>query len=477
MTGFIERHGLWSEAQRAAAAEIVARSDTLGVVRLSFADQHGVLRGKTLVAAELDGALRNGCTAPSSLLAKDTAHRTVFPVFSRGGGFDMPEMEGAADLVLVPDPLTFKVLPWAPHSGWLLCEAYFGNGRAAPFDTRRLCRGVLDGLNRRGFDYVAGLEVECHIFKLADSRLAAADAGQPGAPPEVSLLTQGYQLLGEARYDRYDEVFEILRRPIEALGLPLRSLEVEFGPSQVEFTFRPCANLESADSMVLFRSAVKQVCRRHGYHASFMCRPKLPNVFSSGWHLHQSLRDTAGGANAFMPQNAAEPLSPLGLRFLAGLLRHAPASAALAAPTINGYRRYQPHTLAPDRVSWGRDNRGAMLRVLGGPGDPATRIENRIGEPAANPYLYMASQVALGLDGVDHALDPGPPADTPYEAEAPALPRSLGEALEALRRSEPLRAAFGAGFIDYFIHIKKAELARFEQEVTDWEHREYFDLF
>jgi glutamine synthetase len=477
MTGFVERHGLWSDEQRCAAVEVAQQAKTLGVVRLSFPDQHGSLRGKTIVAAELDGAFRNGCTAPSSLLAKDTSHRTVFPVFTRGGGFDMPEMEGAADLLLVPDPLSFKVLPWAPHSGWLLCDLYFADGRVVPFSTRQLCRRVLDDLNKRGFDYIAGLEVECHIFKLEERPLAASDAGQPGAPPEVSLLTAGYQLLSEARYDRYDEVFEILRSPIERLGLPLRSLEVEFGPSQVEFTFRPGANLESADAMVLFRSAVKQICRRHGYHATFMCRPRLANIFSSGWHLHQSLRAHKDGGNAFVPESAAEPLSPLGCHFLAGLLKHARASAAFATPTINGYRRYRPYTLAPDRAIWGRDNRGVMVRVLGGPGDPATRLENRIGEPAANPYLYMASQVVLGLDGVDDALDPGPSADTPYETAAPALPRSLGEALHALQANQPLRNAFGTGFIDYFIHLKEAELARFEQEVSEWEHREYFDLF
>ena len=477
MTGFVERYGLWSDEQRRAAIEVVRQAGTLGVVRLSFPDQHGGLRGKTVVAAELDSVFRNGCMAASSLLAKDTSHRTVFPVFTRGGGFDMPEMEGAADLLLVPDPLSFKVLPWAPHSGWLLCDLYFADGRAVPFGTRQLCRRVLDDLNQRGFDYIAGLEVECHIFKLQRRDLTPADAGQPGTPPEVSLLTTGYQLLSEARYDQYDEVFEILRQPIEALGLPLRSLEVEFGPSQVEFTFRPGCNLEPADTMVLFRSAVKQICRRHGYHASFMCRPRLANIFSSGWHLHQSLRSHKSGANAFMPESAAEPLSPLGRHFLAGLLREARASAVFATPTINGYRRYRPYTLAPDRAIWGRDNRGVMVRVLGGPGDPATRVENRIGEPAANPYLYIASQIAVGLNGVDAALDPGPSADTPYETAAPALPRSLGEALQALRENDVLRTAFGAGFVDYFIHIKEAELARFEEEVSEWEHREYFDLF
>jgi glutamine synthetase len=118
-----------------------------------------------------------------------------------------------------------------------------------------------------------------------------------------------------------------------------------------------------------------------------------------------------------------------------------------------------------------------MLRALGRPGDPATRLENRVGEPAANPYLYMASQLAFGLDGIAHRRDPGPPADTPYETQADPLPRSLGEALAALEADDAARDAFGAGFIDYFCRIKRAEIARFEAEVSDWEQREYFDLF
>ena len=197
-----------------------------------------------------------------------------------------------------------------------------------------------------------------------------------------------------------------------ALGLPLRSLEVEFGPSQCEFTFGPLPGLEPADAMVLFRSAVKQVCRRHGYHATFMCRPKLPNVFPSGWHLHQSLRRARKGANAFMAKDDGEVLCAFGLHYLGGLLAHARASAAFTTPTINGYKRYRPFSLAPDRAIWGRENRGVMLRVLGGP-DDATRIENRVGEPAANPYLYMASQILSGLDGIDRASIPAPPPTRP----------------------------------------------------------------
>ena len=126
---------------------------------------------------------------------------------------------------------------------------------------------------------------------------------------------------------------------------------------------------------------------------------------------------------------------------------------------------------------WGRDNRGTMIRVLGGAGDPGTRLENRVGEPAANPYLYMASQIVTGLDGVDRKLEPGPSADTPYEAQAPRLPKSLDEALRALRDDTCLASGFGRDFIDYYLRIKEAEIARFNSEVTEWEQREYFELF
>ena len=162
---------------------------------------------------------------------------------------------------------------------------------------------------------------------------------------------------------------------------------------------------------------------------------------------------------------------------MAGLLEHARAAAAFSTPTLNGYKRYRPHSLAPDRAIWGRDNRGVMVRVLGGPGDKATHLENRVGEPAANPYLYMASQIVSGLDGLRRKLDPGPSADMPYEAKAPFLPRTLAEALEALRTDTALRAGLGDFFVDYYLKLKQAEIDRFNLEVSDWEQREYFSLF
>jgi glutamine synthetase len=204
-----------------------------------------------------------------------------------------------------------------------------------------------------------------------------------------------------------------------------------------------------------------------------MCRPKVANALSSGWHLHQSLRK--GGANAFVASDGL--LSGVGRQVLGGLISHGRAAAAFSTPTINGYKRYRSYALAPDRVIWGRDNRGVMVRVLGGPNDPATRLENRVGEPSANPYLYMASQVVCGLDGIARQLDPGQSADTPYEAKAPLLPRSLDEALAALRDDRCLADGFGQDFIDYYLTIKHAEIARYNSEVTEWEQREYFELF
>ncbi|MBN9475322.1 MAG: glutamine synthetase [Bordetella sp. SCN 67-23] len=479
---FVDRFGLWSEAQQQAARDVIAALEggKLDVVRFSFPDQHGILRGKTLVAQEAVRALKSGVTITTTMYAKDTSHRTVFPVFTSGGGFSRPEMQGAADVLMVADPTTFKVLPWAPNTGWLLCDTYFQSGVPVPFDTRQLFRRTLANLNEAGYGLVTGLEVECHVFKVAQHHMRPEDAGQPGqpgVPPDVELMSHGYQYLTELRYDAVDSVMELVRKTTQQLDLPLRSLEVEFGPSQFEFTFAPGDALKTADDMILFRNAVKQVCRREGFHATFMCRPRIPNVVSSGWHLHQSLRRLADGSNAFMPTEAGQDLSPVGRHYLGGLLAHACGATALSTPTLNGYKRYRPYSLAPDRAIWGRDNRGVMLRVLGGAGDSATRIENRVGEPAANPYLYFASQVLSGMDGIARGLDPGPSADAPYETQAASLPHTLTEALGCLREDAVLSEGLGAGFVDYFCHIKEAEIARFNLEVSEWEQREYFELF
>ncbi len=484
---FVDRHGLWSEAQaRAAVAmEKAIGESNLELVRFSFPDQHGVLRGKTLVAAEALRALRDGVTMTSTLLAKDSSHRTVFPVFEAGAGLGVPEMGGAGNFVMVADPQTFRVLPWAESTGWLLCDCYFPNGKQVPLATRQLYRNALAKLAAAGFDYCAGLEVEFHLFKIEDYRLSPDALGWPAEPPAVSHTTHGFQYLTEGRYDQVAPILDDLRRDLAAVGLPVRSLEVEFGPSQYEFTLAPETGMAPADAMVLFRSTLKQAARRRGYLVSLMCRPALPNTLASGWHLHQSLIDSASKANAFTSHDEREVLSPAGRGFLAGLLTHARAAAAFTTPTVNGYKRYHGvNTMAPIQAVWARDNRGAMIRLIGEAGDPAVHFENRSGEPLANPYLYMASQIYAGLDGIARRLDPGVATEAPYKNSAEALPATLAEALAALRASDCLRAGFGEAFVDYYVHMKQAEIARYRKEsgdkadeagVTEWEHREYFN--
>jgi glutamine synthetase len=232
------------------------------------------------------------------------------------------------------------------------------------------------------------------------------------------------------------------------------------------------------------------VCQRRGLLATFMCRPALPNFFSSGWHLHQSLLNRPDRSSAFA--SASGPLSDVGRRYVAGLLAHALPMAVFAAPTVNGYRRFQPYSFAPDRVTWALENRGALVRVQGAPGDASSHVEMRLGEPAANPYLYIAANVAAGLDGIRHHLEP-PPAVTadPYVAEAPRLPGSLREAVAALDADQFYRSAFGTTLVDYLVMMKRAEIRRYEDalaseaaagsaavpDVSDWEMREYFEFF
>src|SRR5688572_32839500 len=170
---FIERHDLWSREQHraASAVERAIKRHKLDLVRFSFVDQHGTLRGKTLIASDAARAMRSGVTMTTTLLAKDASHRTVFPVFTAGGGLDVPEMQGAGDFVMVADPATFRVLPWAPNTGWMLCDIVFTNGRPVPLSTRQLYRDALAKLGDAGFDYCAGLEVEFHLFKIENPKL------------------------------------------------------------------------------------------------------------------------------------------------------------------------------------------------------------------------------------------------------------------------------------------------------------------
>jgi hypothetical protein len=246
---FIEHHGLWTDAQRHAAAELRQRIEkgAIELVRLSFPDLHGILRGKALLPSALAGVLSDGCAITSSLLFKDTSHRTVVPVFSPGAGVGSSAVEGAGDVILVPDPCTFRMLPWLNATGWMLCDVYYSDGSPVEFAPRHLLRGALARLQDTGRALVTGLEIEFHILRLVDPRLDLQDGGQPGSSPDLALIHQGYNHLTEIRLDQIEPITDILRRHSLALGLDLQSIEIEFGPSQVAVAMastRPsCAGL------------------------------------------------------------------------------------------------------------------------------------------------------------------------------------------------------------------------------------------
>jgi glutamine synthetase len=504
VTSFAQRCGVHDGAREQAvrhAAQVIDASG-LELVRFVWCDLHGVTRGKTLVAAAAARALREGVGMVSTLMLKDTSDRTAFKVFEPGGTDSLPGFGQANNLMLLGDPASLRLLPWAASTGWVQCQPWFQDGTPVMLDTRRVLQHALARLAQAGYGMRCGLEIEFHIYRI-DNTQAQMDpqaADWPGAPPAVSLVHPGYNLLTEAWADMAEEPLRIVQHTAQALGLPLLSLEIELGPSQVEAVFDVTDALTAADNMVLFRNGVKQALRRAGYHASFMCRPPFPNIMSSGWHLHQSLVATDSGANAFVrdlpapgstPHEAQHTLSAVGAHWLAGLLAHARGMSVFCTPTANGYGRFRPNALAPQSVLWGRDNRGAMLRVVGECGDAATRIENRLGEPAANPYLYLASQIHAGLDGLQRELAPPPATKSPYAAVDPSpglagtagsatrLPTSLGEALQALQDDVTLVDAFGHSFVDYYQRIKQSEFTRFGQasDPDDFQRREYFSRF
>ncbi|MGN6681113.1 MAG: hypothetical protein ACTHKL_25395, partial [Streptosporangiaceae bacterium] len=264
--GFVARYGLHTPEQ-AAAAEALAdqiRAEGLRTVRLIVVDQHGIPRGKALAPEVAIAAMRNGLDFSGAIYSLDSGNQVFVPTFAAGGGFGIDEFTGFPDIVLVPDPSTFRILPWADSTGWMLCDTYFSNGQPMPLDGRGLMRRMLNQLGDAGFDYLAGIEVEYYIVKLDSDHLTPENAGFTPPPPPVSVWERGYQYLSEVRLDSVASTLEAIRDGLSAVGIPPRSMEDEWGPGQMEFSFSPIGGLAAADAVVLFRSAVKQICQRRG---------------------------------------------------------------------------------------------------------------------------------------------------------------------------------------------------------------------
>ncbi len=518
-------------------------------VRMAWCDLRGELRSTTLMPLAVEEALRDGVGMVGTLALGDTSDRTAFQVFESGGinsgVSSMPDFAHAANLLLRPALGSYQELPWAPGTAWLQGQLCHADGRHASIDTRHALQTAIDQLEAQGLGLRCGLAVEFYIYKIESTRpqLDPELAAWPGLPPAVSMLHPGYHQLSEQYSDMCDAPLRMVRETAQALGLPLVSLNIELGPSQFKAVFEPTDAMAAADNMVLFRSAVRQALRRAGYHATFMCKPPFAATVCSHWHVQQYLVQLEDGGNAFAlpppaeaqadwykramaplqallpiakPLAAASYLSTTGCHYLAGLLAHAAGTTALTNPSINAYScayaRFAPNasahigsdynasayntsaynTATPRFAVWGHDNQGAMLRVIAPPGNLAgTCIENRVGEPMANPYLYLASQIYAGLDGMARKIAPPSATVSPHAADAAKvsstasavsalpLPTTLADALDALQSDAVLCAAFGTAFVDYFSHIKRQEIARHHaaQDPIDWQRREVFARF
>jgi glutamine synthetase len=400
---FAERHGLGNtarEEQLAAILSHIAEAE-IEVIRFCFVDTHGKLRTRPMEARHFAQAARNGVPFTTALFAMDSANNIFKPVFSADGGFGRSTMGGAGDMLAVADLSTFRILPWAKKAAMVIADLYLSDGEPCPFDPRRVMRDACAALAERGLSFVGGVEVECHIFKVDDPRLQLEDCTHPAQPAKLSAYRHGYQYMSELVLDEYEPIVDPIRRALIDLGLPVRTVECEWGPGQLEITLDPLIGIEAADAVIHMRSAIKQVARRMGMMASFMTKPAMPNVYSCGWHLHESLAFLDGSGNAFASPDSV--MSDIGMYYVGGILKHARAGTAFSNPSINGYKRLNANALAPKRAVWSIDNKGAMCRLVGGAGDRSTHIENRSGEPLANPYLYMASQIFAGLD-LSHPL-------------------------------------------------------------------------
>ena len=466
----------------------IAREAGIEQVRIAWCDLHGELRAKSILPRMLESALKNGIGMVGTQALKDTSDRTAFKIFEpvaiESTYESIPALKvfsQASNFVLKPLLESFQQLPWAKNTAWLQGQLVSNDSEPIAFDTRSILQNALARLHAKGYGLRCGLEIEFHVYKIENNHPQTNPdlAAWPALPPAVSMIHPGYRLLSERWLDLADEPLQIVRSTCAALGLPLTSLEVEFGPSQVEAVFEVQDALAAADAAVLFRSAVGQALKRAGYHATFMCRPPFPHIMSSGWHLHQSLEDLETGRNVFASGDS-QKLSALGQQWLAGLLAHAQGMCALANPGIDAYERFRPNALAPTRANWGHDSRSAMLRVIIDSASPqASRIENRIGSPMANPYLYIASQIYSGLAGITRGLLPPDVSSLENTERAAKLPASLGDAIKALCADDALKNSFGADVIAWFAQIKSQEIERYTAapDKDDWIRCEYFSRF
>ncbi|HET9656760.1 MAG TPA: glutamine synthetase family protein [Kineosporiaceae bacterium] len=430
------------------------RARGIDVVRVSYPDLIGTDRGRDVLIDELPSVLEHGMAFCRAVF-HTTPRGDVVPV---QGGL----AEGLPDVKVVPDLTTLTDLPWEPGAAWCLSDTHVHDGGPAPESPREVARQVADRLSRLGLSAVIGPELEFFVCE--------PDPSGPWGWKRYADEPGNVYVVGR-KGDPRGLLLSMLRNLREA-RLHVTAANHEFCPGQFEINLGHSGLVDAADRAFRMKSAVQEIARREGLLATFMAKP-FGDEGGSGFHLHLSLVD-GSGVNVFGDEAGADGLSKVGRAAVAGVLQHAPALAALLNPTINSYKRFGPDTLAPWLIDWGLDNRSAMVRIPPERGQ-ASRMEVRLGDATANPYLAMAAVGAAVYLGVrDLAEPPAPLEGYGYDpACAPLLPQSLGDALAALERDKALVEVLGEYFVGSFVAYKRNELERFSRAVTDWEFREY----
>jgi glutamine synthetase len=427
-------------------------------VRLQYADLHGICRGKLVPISAFPKVAEVGMRFVEAIMTIDLRHNVI-------AGFE----QGFPDLLARPDLNTLVPLPWEEDVVACLVDLEDpATHETHPVDSRGALKRVLAEFSELGVSPMVGPELE---FYLCEPDASDPRGWRPYAGQDSAMYTVG---------DMADPKGTLARMLDAAVELELGALAAahEYGRSQFEINLRHSSALDSADRAFRFRALVKEIAARDGLLATFMGKP-FNDDEGSGFHLHISLVDDSG-ANAGEHGGEAHGLSATMRHFIAGVMEHGRAMMVFFNPTVNAYRRLSPQALVPTRVCWGHDHRMTLVRVPKERGY-STRLELRLGDGTANPYLAYAVALASGLDGIRRGLEPPGPVEgmiyeQPDEALGATLPTTFAEALEALKNDQVIVAALGPQLVDTFETIKTAELERFRAWVTDWEFAEYARL-
>ncbi|MFH1613190.1 MAG: type I glutamate--ammonia ligase [bacterium] len=421
-------------------------------IKLWFVDILGQLKSFSLIDRELEKA------------------------FEEGMGFDGSSIEGFArifesDLVAIPDPKTFKILPWRPKEDGvarMFCDIYNPDGTHYEGDTRYILKKNLEKINKLGYIYNVGPELEYFYFKNDKAPEIIDRGGYFDALP-----------LDEAHDLRRETILNL-----EKMGIMVEYCHHEVAPSQHEIDLKYNDALTMADNVITYKVVVKQVAWEKGIYASFMPKPLL-EVNGSGMHVHQSL--FKDGKNIFFDSQDSYHLSQFAKSYISGLLTHVNEMTVVLNQWVNSYKRLVVGYEAPVYISWARSNRSALIRVpMYKPGkEKATRIELRSPDPACNPYLAFSIMLAAGMEGVEKKYNFPQPIeedifmmsdDIKKEKNINSLPGSLIEAISLFEKSELMKKTFGKHIFNKFIENKKIEWDRYKSQITIYEIEKYLPI-